>query len=141
MPLGPGANHESLRKYAIEETYEVVDAIDSGDMDELRGELGDLLLQILFHAEIAKENGSFDINDVIEAISAKLLRRHPHVFGDAVADTAEEVLHRWEKIKAGRKATSTGRPPWTASRKPCPRSPAPWRSPEKPPRPDSSGPT
>lgn len=107
---GPGGcpwdreqTHESLKKYVIEETYEVVDAIDSGDMDELRDELGDLLLQVLFHAELAKEQGIFDIDDVIEGISSKLIRRHPHVFGDASVKCADEVLHRWEQIKLGEK--------------------------------------
>lgn len=95
--------HQTLKKYLIEESYEVIDAIDSNDMDELRGELGDLMLQVLFHAQIAKENGLFDINDVLEGINSKLLRRHPHVFGEAEVASAEEVLHRWEEIKRGEK--------------------------------------
>jgi tetrapyrrole methylase family protein / MazG family protein len=95
--------YQTLKSYLIEETYEAVDAIDSGDMDELRGELGDLLLQILFHAQLATEQGIFDIDDVIEGISSKLIRRHPHVFGDAKVACAEEVLHRWEQIKSGEK--------------------------------------
>ena len=95
--------HETLKKYLIEESYEVIDAIDSGDMDELRGELGDLMLQVLFHAQLAKERKDFDINDVIEAISEKLIHRHPHVFGETEVSCAEEVLHRWEEIKRGEK--------------------------------------
>jgi len=95
--------HESLKKYLIEETYEAIDAIDSGDMDELRSELGDLMLQILFHARLAEEQGIFDIGDSIESISQKLIRRHPHVFGDAEVASADEVLHRWEQIKSGEK--------------------------------------
>lgn len=91
--------HESMKKCLIEETYEAVDAIDSGDMDELCGELGDILLQILFHAQLGAESGSFNIDDVIEGISAKLIHRHPHVFGDANVRDAEEVMHRWEQLK------------------------------------------
>jgi len=92
--------HESLKKYMLEETYEVLEAIDQGDADELKSELGDLLLQILFHAQLASEQGMFTIKDVIECISAKLIHRHPHVFGEASVASAEEVLHRWERIKA-----------------------------------------
>jgi MazG family protein len=94
---------ETLKKYVIEETYEVVDAIEANDMDELRGELGDLLLQIVFQSELAEEKKDFDVKDVIEGISAKLIHRHPHVFGDASVSSAEEVLHRWEQIKRGEK--------------------------------------
>jgi len=93
--------HESLKKYLLEETYETIDAIDAGDMDELRAELGDLMLQILFHAQLASERGQFDIKDSIESITEKLLRRHPHVFGEAKVASAEEVLHRWDEIKSG----------------------------------------
>jgi tetrapyrrole methylase family protein/MazG family protein len=95
--------HESLKKYLMEETCEVIDAIDAKDIDELRSELGDLLLQVIFHAQLAKEEGLFDIKDVIEGISSKLVRRHPHVFGKAEVASAEEVLHRWEEIKASEK--------------------------------------
>ena len=95
--------HESLKKFLIEETFETVDAIDSGDMDELRSELGDLMLQILFHARLAEEKGIFDIGDAIQSISEKLIRRHPHVFGDAKVASADEVLHRWAQIKSGEK--------------------------------------
>lgn len=91
--------HESLKKYLVEETYEAVDAIDSGDMDELRGELGDVLLQVVFHAQIAGESGTFTIDDVIDGISAKLIHRHPHVFADGHAANADEVLRKWEQIK------------------------------------------
>ena len=88
--------HESLKKYLIEEAYEVLEAIDSGDDKKLKEELGDLLLQPIFHAQIAKERGAFDINDVIDALVKKLIERHPHVFGDA---NPEEVLKNWEKKK------------------------------------------
>lgn len=95
--------HDSLKKCLIEETYEVVDALDVHDMNELRGELGDLLLQIVFHAELANETRTFDIKDVIDGISEKLVRRHPHVFGDTSVKDAEEVVVRWEQIKSGEK--------------------------------------
>ncbi len=88
--------HESLKKYLIEEAYEVLDAIDSGDDEKLKEELGDLLLQPVFHAQIAKERGAFDINDVIDQLVRKLIERHPHVFGDA---KPEDVLKNWEKKK------------------------------------------
>ncbi len=88
--------HESLKKYLIEEAYEVLDAIDSKDDEKLKEELGDLLLQPVFHAQIAKERGAFDINDVIDTLVRKLIERHPHVFGDA---NPEEVLKNWERKK------------------------------------------
>ncbi|MFH1262701.1 MAG: nucleoside triphosphate pyrophosphohydrolase [Pseudomonadota bacterium] len=94
--------HESIRPYAIEEAYEVVDAIDRKDWPGLRDELGDLLLQVVFHAQMASEVGTFDIDGVIGAIHDKLVRRHPHVFrkdeGDE-ASTADQVLKKWSKIK------------------------------------------
>lgn len=92
--------HQSLRQYLIEETYEVIDAIRGGNADSLCEELGDLLLQILFHAQIASENGQFDITDVIASISDKMVRRHPHVFGDTTADTPEAVSRQWDHIKS-----------------------------------------
>ena len=95
--------HESLKGNLLEEIYEVMDAIDAGDMNELRAELGDLMMQIIFHAQLADERGDFDIKDAMESIAEKLLRRHPHVFGEAEVASAEEVLHRWEEIKAGEK--------------------------------------
>ena len=88
-----------LKAYVIEESYEVVDAIDQNDRAALAEELGDLLLQAVFIAEMAREEGSFDIYDSITAIHDKLVRRHPHVFGDVVADDAEQVLVNWEKLK------------------------------------------
>jgi tetrapyrrole methylase family protein/MazG family protein len=91
--------HETLRQYLVEETHEVVDAIRQNDPSLLCEELGDLLLQILFHARIAEENGEFDISDVISSISEKMVRRHPHVFGEAHADTPEAVSRQWEHIK------------------------------------------
>ncbi len=91
--------HESLRIYMIEETYEVLEALDAGDKEKFCNELGDLLLQIVFHAQIAKENGDFDMSDVITEVCQKLISRHPHIFGDVRADTAEKVVENWEAIK------------------------------------------
>lgn len=95
--------HESIKDLMVEEIYEAIDAIDSGDMNELKKELGDLLLHIVFHAEMASETNIFDINDVIYGIQEKLIRRHPHVFGDPQDLSAEKVLSNWEKIKLSEK--------------------------------------
>jgi len=92
--------HESLRTYLLEEAYEVLDALDAKNDGKIAEELGDLLLQILFHAELARLAGTFDLGDVIEAIYLKMVRRHPHVFGDTKARDAGEVLRNWEQIKA-----------------------------------------
>jgi tetrapyrrole methylase family protein/MazG family protein len=89
----------SLKPFLIEETYEVLEAIDEGDPDKIREELGDLLFQIIFHAQIGKERREFDINDVIQGISEKMLARHPHVFGEEQYDTSQGVLDRWEEHK------------------------------------------
>lgn len=95
---------KSLRPYVLEEAYEVAGAIDEGDMDHLCEELGDLLLQVVFQARLAEEEGSFDFADVVDSISDKLIRRHPHIFADVKADTAEKVLRNWEYIKQQEKA-------------------------------------
>jgi|SRR5687767_170220 MazG family protein len=91
--------HQSLKPMTIEEAYEVLEAIDRGDDQHLAGELGDLLLQVVFHAQIAAEAGRFTVADVIEGVSAKMVRRHPHVFAGEKADTPEAVLRNWEAIK------------------------------------------
>ncbi len=91
--------HASLRKYLLEETYEALEALDAGDMAALEEELGDLLLQVVFHAQLADESGVFNLGDVVAGICAKLIRRHPHVFGDAKAPDAEAVLRSWEALK------------------------------------------
>jgi len=93
-------DHHTLKKYLIEEAYEVTDAIDSNNMNNLCEELGDLLLQVVFHAQIAEESGDFYLTDVIKGISDKLIRRHPHVFGSVVAQSSEEVIVNWEAIKS-----------------------------------------
>lgn len=91
--------HQSLRPYLLEETYELLDALNEGDPEAMLEELGDLLLQILLHAQIAKEEGTFDIAEVIETLSTKMIRRHPHVFGDVKVESAEQVVKNWDKIK------------------------------------------
>lgn len=99
--------HESLRKYLIEEAYEAVGAIDEDDMDHLADELGDVLLQIAFHADIAQEVGEFSISDVTTAIVRKMIYRHAHIFGNVHCDTAEEVTQSWEKLKKAEKGLTT----------------------------------
>jgi MazG family protein len=94
---------DSIKPYTLEETYEVLEAIDNRDWDELSGELGDLLLQVLFYSEMSKEQGTFSIDDVLEKLSGKLVDRHPHVFGDVQAATSSEVVRNWEAIKAEEK--------------------------------------
>ena len=92
--------HASLKPMTLEEAYEVLMAIDEGTDAELTGELGDLLLQVVFHAQIATEEGRFSIGDVVDSVAAKMVRRHPHVFGDETAATSGEVLRNWEALKA-----------------------------------------
>jgi len=95
--------HMSLRRHLIEEAYEAVAAIEAGDDAEMADELGDILLQVVFHAQIAEEEGRFDIDDVADAIVTKLRRRHPHIFAGATADTSAEVMKRWDHIKRAEK--------------------------------------
>ena len=90
---------DSIKPYTLEETYEVLEAIDNRDWPELAGELGDLLLQVLFYAEMAKEQSSFSIDDVLDRLSGKLINRHPHVFGNVKADTSADVKRNWEALK------------------------------------------
>src|SRR5215472_17367330 len=94
---------DTIKRYTLEETYEVLEAIDNRDWPELTGELGDLLLQVLFYSEMAQEEGKFSIDDVLDTLSNKLINRHPHVFGDVVAETSGQVLRNWEAIKAEEK--------------------------------------
>jgi XTP/dITP diphosphohydrolase len=103
---------ESLRYLTIEETYELADAILEKDMQEIKGELGDLLLHIVFYSRIASETGEFDITDVINTICDKLVERHPHIYSDIIAETEEEVKANWEKIKlkTGKKSVLSGVP-------------------------------
>jgi ATP diphosphatase len=94
---------DSIKPYTLEETYEVLEAIDNRDWPELAGELGDLLLQVLFYSEMAKEQSSFTIDDVLDRLSTKLIHRHPHVFGDVKADTSDQVKRNWEALKVEEK--------------------------------------
>ncbi len=101
----------SIAPYTLEEAYEVADAIARGDLGHLKDELGDLLLQVVYHARMAQEQGAFDFGDVVEGITAKLVRRHPHVFADEQGRTAEAVKGLWERIKAEEKAERGEAPP------------------------------
>jgi tetrapyrrole methylase family protein/MazG family protein len=115
-PWDAEQTHDTLKRYLIEECYEVIEAIDTGDDALLREELGDLLLQPVFHAAIADERGAFTMTDILKTICDKLIRRHPHVFSDQVIATSEEQIVNWEKIKneekgEGRKSVLSGVPP------------------------------
>lgn len=99
-PWDRAQTHRSLRRHLLDEAYELLDAIEDGDPSRLRDELGDVLLQAVFHAQMASDEGAFDIDDVAELTVEKLIRRHPHVFAEVEADTPEEVYANWERIKA-----------------------------------------
>jgi len=104
-PWDLAQNFSTIAPYTLEEAYEVADAIARGDLVDLREELGDLLLQVVFHARMAQEQGAFEFGDVVQAITEKLIRRHPHVFGDEREVTPQAVEGLWERIKAEEKAT------------------------------------
>ncbi len=106
-PWDKEQTHSSIRSNFIEETYEVIDAIDADDTDGLREELGDVLLQVVFHAQMEAERGTFTFDDVSDGICKKLIHRHPHIFGDVVAETSEQVLHNWDSIKREEKNQHT----------------------------------
>ena len=115
-PWDAEQSHESLKRYLIEETYEVIEAIDKNDPELLKEELGDLMLQPVFHAVIAEEKGEFTLDEVLDTICDKLVRRHPHVFAGQVVKTANEQVENWERIKKdehgeGRKSALAGIPP------------------------------
>lgn len=115
-PWDAEQSHESLKRYLLEEAYEVIEAIDAKNSALLKEELGDLLLQPVFHAAIAEENGDFTMDEVLDAINEKLVRRHPHVFGDLVIESSEAQVENWEKIKSQekgvmRKSALSGIPP------------------------------
>ena len=115
-PWDAEQSHESLKRYLLEEAYEVIEAIDAKNSALLKEELGDLLLQPVFHAAIAEENGDFTMDEVLDAINEKLVRRHPHVFGDLVIESSEAQVQNWEKIKSQekgveRKSALSGIPP------------------------------
>ena len=100
---------DTIKPFTLEETYEVLEAIDKRDWDELTGELGDLLLQVLFYSTMAKEEGKFTIDDVLDRLASKLVDRHPHVFGEGKADTPGEVVRNWETLKAEEKKKKAAR--------------------------------
>ena len=103
-PWDKEQTHRTLRENLLSEAYEVLEALDDGNKDELCEELGDLLLQIVLHAQIAKDNGEFQIDDVIKSISAKIIRRHPHIFGSRKVKDSTEVMHNWEALKKEERA-------------------------------------
>ena len=111
-PWDKEQTHHSIKSATLEESYEVIEAIDEEDYDELKGELGDLLLHIVFHSVIAEESNNFKIDDVINGIKDKLIRRHPHVFGDTVVNGSADITRNWETIKLseGRKSVVEGVP-------------------------------
>src|SRR5213078_5173767 len=131
---------ESLRPYVIEEAYEVVEAIERGDPDALRDELGDLLLQVVFQAQLAAEAGRFTIADVAAAIVDKLVRRHPHVFGDVEVRDADEVMRNWRRIKAEEQRARGIEPDPLAGVPACLRSSAKSRQSSRPPLRPETGP-
>src|SRR6202171_6686665 len=108
-PWDLGQDFSTIAPYTLEEAYEVADAIARGDLGDLREELGDLLLQVVFHARMAEEQGAFDFGGVVEAITAKLLRRHPHVFGETRGLSPRQVEGLWDRIKAEEKAERAAR--------------------------------
>jgi len=99
---------ETIAPYTIEEAYEVADAISTGSREDLKGELGDLLLQVVYHSRIAEEEGAFSFNDVARGITEKMINRHPHVFGDAIVESAEAQTANWEATKAAERARKNG---------------------------------
>jgi MazG family protein len=102
-PWDAEQTHETLARHLLEETHELLEAIDAGDSDAIRDELGDLLLQVTFHAQIAADDGRWDVDDVAQGLTEKLIHRHPHVFGEVAVSGSDEVLVNWEKLKAEEK--------------------------------------
>jgi tetrapyrrole methylase family protein/MazG family protein len=109
-PWDKEQTHSSLTRFAIEEAFELAEAIDSGDFRLIKEELGDVLFQVVLHAEIARQEGRFEIHDVIETLNEKMVRRHPHVFADVKAKDSAEVLKNWSEIKAKEKGAATAKP-------------------------------
>ncbi|MCR4662673.1 MAG: MazG family protein [Endomicrobiaceae bacterium] len=107
-PWDKKQTHQTLMKYLFEESNEYNEAVKKQDYENMKEELGDVLLQVIFHAQIAKENNKFDIYDVLDSINEKMIRRHPHVFGNSKAKTEEEIRVEWEKIKAEEKKQKNG---------------------------------
>lgn len=109
-PWDKEQTHKTLTRFAIEEAYELSEAIDGGNPSLIKEELGDVLLQVILNSEIARQDGQFDVHDVIETLNEKMIRRHPHVFGDVKVGTSDEVLKNWTEIKAEEKGTTTKKP-------------------------------
>lgn len=111
-PWDKEQTHDSIKAATLEETHELIEAIDDKDFDEMKGELGDILLHIVFHSQMASETNKFNIDDVIDGITEKLIRRHPHVFGETKVKDNDEIMYNWEKIKLeeGRKSVLDGVP-------------------------------
>ena len=109
-PWDKEQTHKTLTPYAIEETFEMVEALESGDDEEMCEELGDVLFQVVLHAQLAKERGAFNIKDVVQSISEKLVRRHPHVFANQPVDSMQDIFDNWDKIKAAEKANKKPQP-------------------------------
>lgn len=111
-PWDQEQTHDSIKAATLEETYELIEAIDEKDFAEMKGELGDVLLHIVFHSQIASETNQFNIDDVIDGITEKLIRRHPHVFGETKVKNNDEIMYNWEKIKLeeGRNSVLDGIP-------------------------------
>ncbi len=109
-PWDKEQSHKSLTRYAVEECYEFIEAVNNENLDEMKDELGDMLLQVLLHSQIASENKNFDINDVIESINKKMIRRHPHVFAHDSVKDSKEVLVNWEEIKKLEKKNKIAKP-------------------------------
>ena len=104
--------HQSIRRNFLEEAYEVAEAIDEGDLDHLKEELGDVLLQVVFHSSIEEEAGRFDLDDVADGVCRKLIYRHPHVFGDVSVQSTDEILSNWEELKKKEKGQATQPTRW-----------------------------
>ena len=111
--------HDTLKRNILEETYELIDAINDNNKNAMKEELGDVLLQVVFHAQIAHENGEFDIDDVAKTISDKLIRRHPHVFGSTKVSGTDEVLKNWDEIKKNGIQKQNFSPRWSCSIAAC----------------------
>lgn len=110
-PWDRAQTHQSIRKNFIEETYEAVEAIDNGDIELLKEELGDVLLQVIFHSQMESEKGTFDFSDVADGVTKKLVERHPHIFGDAIATDVEDVRELWDEVKRKTKHQKKGSEP------------------------------
>lgn len=113
-PWDKEQTHQSLAPYAIEETFEMIEALESHDDQEFCEELGDVLFQVVIHAQLAQERGAFNINDVVKSISEKIIRRHPHVFSETKVNSTQDVIDNWAKIKASEKANKPKKPIFSA---------------------------